>query len=466
MVRQPFCLSGLALAAFALSAPTALAQDKAAAKPFRLGPAIGAPDWLKISGSIRPRYETLENTFYAGRSGSDELLSLQTLLKVEAGAGEFVVGGELLDARRLSGNAGGAAPAEVDAFEPAQLYLAWRPRNFLAEGASLDLTLGRFTMDIGSRRLAARANYRNILAQFDGIRAVWTSADKVKATAFYSTVPPRTPSDTLSALDNEVAFNPVKDNIRFGGFDIEAPLPGGVVGELYLLDLDERDAAGLPTRNRNLSTAGGRLRLAPKTGAFDFEIEYAGQTGTVRATASAADVTDLDHDASMLHLESGVTFDGPWSPRIALQLDRATGDRSPTDLSSERFDTLFGDRAFEFGPTGIYGAVARTNIFSPAVRLEFRPDALSDSYIAVRRITLDQPRDSFANSGVRDASGASGDDAAVQVDVRYRRWLVADSVRWSFGAAKLFNGDFLKQAPNATGEGDALFGFTEVTWTF
>ena len=46
------------------------------------------------------------------------------------------------------------------------------------------------------------------------------------------------------------------------------------------------------------------------------------------------------------------------------------------------------------------------------------------------------------------------------------RWLVQDSVRWSFGAAKLFNGDFLEQAPNATGQGDALFGFTDVTWTF
>ncbi|MFT3725902.1 MAG: alginate export family protein [Hyphomonadaceae bacterium] len=466
MLRQPFYLTGFALAVAAHAAPSASAQEKTAEKPFRLGSTIGAPDWLKVSGSIRPRYETLGNTFYAGRTGGDELFSVQTLLKVEAGTGDFVIGGELLDARLLSGNAGGGAAAEVDALEPAQFYLAWRPKNFLMQGANLDLTLGRFTMDIGSRRLAARANYRNILTQFDGVRAIWTSADKLKATAFYSTVAPRIPSDQPSALDNEVAFNPVEDNVRFSGLDIETPLPGGIVGELYLLDLDEKDAAGLPTRNRDLSTLGGRLRVAPKTGAFDFEIEYAGQTGTVRATTSPADVTNLDHDASMLHLEGGVTFDGPWTPRIAVQLDHATGDRSPADLSSERFDSLFGDRSFEYGPTSIYGAVARTNMLSPALRLEFKPDGDSDAYIAIRRITLDQSRDSFANSGVRDASGASGDDAATQLDFRYRRWLVPDSVRWSFGAARLFRGDFLKQAPNATGQGDALFGFTDVTWTF
>lgn len=466
MRRQPFYVSGFALAAAALAAPGAHAQDKTGEKPFRLGSAIGAPDWLKVSGSARPRYETLGSTFYAGRTGGDELLSLQTLLKVEAGTGDFVIGGELLDARLLSGNAGGGAPAEVDALEPAQLYLAWRPKNFLGQGASLDLTLGRFTMDLGSRRLVARSGYRSILTQFDGVRAVWTNADKLKATVFYSSLATRAPSDVASALDNEVAFNPVTDNIRFGGLDLELPLPGGIVGELYLLDLDEDDAAGSPTRNRDLSTTGGRLRLAPKTGAFDFDIEYAGQTGTVRATTNAADVIDLDHDASFFHLEGGVTFDGPWSPRIAVQLDRATGDKSPADLSSERFDTLSGDRAFEFGPTSIYGAVARTNMFSPALRFEFKPDPASDAYIAVRRITLDQPRDSFANSGVRDANGASSDDAAMQLDFRYRRWLVPDSVRWSFGAARLFRGDFLKEAPNATGQGDTLFGFTDVTWTF
>ena len=49
---------------------------------------------------------------------------------------------------------------------------------------------------------------------------------------------------------------------------------------------------------------------------------------------------------------------------------------------------------------------------------------------------------------------------------RYRRWLVQDSLRLNLGAAYLANGDFLETAPNAAREGDSLFAFTELVWTF
>ena len=135
MRRQPALFIGLVLVA-AGAAPSAFAQatraDARKEKPFRLGEAVGAPDWLKISGSVRPRYETLTNTPYAGRTGGDEMLSLQSLLKIEAHAADFVFGGEILDARRISGNDGGSVPAEIDALEPVQLYAAWRPKSLPA----------------------------------------------------------------------------------------------------------------------------------------------------------------------------------------------------------------------------------------------------------------------------------------------------------------------------------------------
>lgn len=467
MPRQPRLLPCLTFAAACLLATPAFAQETAPKeKPFKLGEAVDAPDWLTLSGSVRPRYETLGDTFYAGRSGGDELLSVQMLLKAEIDTGEIIIGGELLDSRLLSGNAGGGAAGEVDALEPAQLYLAWRPKDFLAAGASLDLTVGRFTMDIGSRRLVARANYRSILSGFDGVRGVWTSADKLKVTAFYTAPTARMPSDAPSALDNEVVLNTSLDNVRFGGAHVETPLPFGMLGEAYVLDLDEDDADGRATRNRDLSTLGVRLRQLPKASAFDFDLEYAHQTGSARATTGAADVTDLDHDASMFHIESGFSFVAPWSPRIALQYDFASGDESPSDPDSGRFDPLFGDRSFEFGPTSIYGAISRTNLASPGVRLEVKPDMASDAYVMVRRIGLDSATDSFANSGVRDAAGLSGDNVGTQIEGRYRRWLVQDSVRMTLGAAYIARGEFLEDAPNTTGEDDPLFGFAEVQWTF
>lgn len=466
MRRQPALFTGFALAV-AFAAPAGLAQEASEkAKPWKLGEALGAPDWLEISGSVRPRYETLTNTLVAGRSGGDEFLSIQSLLKVEARAADFIVGGELLDSRRLAGNAGGGVPGEIDALEAAQLYGAWRPKDFVLPGANLDLTLGRFTMDVGSRRLIARANYRSILQSFDGARAVWSAEDRFKVTAFYTQPTTRLPSDAPSALDNEVTLNASYDGVRFGGVNIAGNLPYALVGEVYAYDFDERDSADNATRNRDLSTVGARLLRSPASGKLDFDLEYARQTGSTRASVSAADTTDLDHEADMLHAQIGYTLDAPWSPRIALQYDQASGDQSPADLKNQRFDTLFGDRAFEFGPTSIYGVIARTNLIGPGIRIEVKPDKVSEAAFAVRQLRLDSATDSFANSNVRDPSGASSDDVGTQIELRYRRWLVPDSLRLQVGGAAVIKGEFLDSAPNSTGTGDTLFGYTDLTWSF
>ena len=458
-------------AAFAAAAPVASAQTMQSddAGPWRLQSALGLPDGVRVDGSIRPRYEALANPFVSGRTDDDEFLGVQSLLHAEFDIGSrtpLTLGGELVDSRFIMGNETGGAAAEINTLEPVQAYLAWRPRDFLAQGAKLDLTAGRFTMDVGSRRLVARANYRSILVAFDGVRAVWTTKDKLAVTLAYTAPVTREPADTPSALDNEVALDAQFDNVRLGVAHIDMPLPNDLRGELYLVDLHEDDDSNAATRNRDLATLGVRLRHLPAKGKFDFDLELAHQTGSQRATTSPLDVTSLSHDAQMAHLEAGFSFDAPWSPRIALQYDFASGDASPTDNKSGRFDPLFGDRAFEFGPTSTFGFISRTNLSSPGIRLEVKPDADSDAYLMLRQVRLAEARDSLANSSVRDTTGASGKDAGLQLEGRYRHWLVKDSLRLSVGAAVVFEGDFLKTAPNATGMGDPVYGFTELTWTF
>lgn len=455
----------LAAAAVCFISLPAIAQE-AADKPFRLQTAIDLPDWLKLSGSIRPRYETLENQFVAGRAGSDELLGMQSAFKAEIDASDFAFVGEIIDARRLIGSNGGGAPAEVDALEPVQIFAAWRPKDFLMKNARLDLSVGRFTMDIGSRRLVARSGFRNIVSSFDGARGVWSGPNGVKVTAFYTAPATREPTDVPSALDNEVVFNPMLDDVRFGGLHAEAALPMSFAGEVYLLDLDEDDGDVAQTRNRDLSTGGFRLRRATKGKTWDFEVEYAHQTGTVRSSSNPADITDLDHNASMLHAEAGWTFDAPWSPRISLHYDLASGDNSPGDIESERFDPLFGDRSFEFGPTSIYGAILRSNLDSPGIRFEAEPNARNELMAMVRDVKLESATDSFSNSGVRDPTGASGVHVGTQVELRWRHQVIPESVRLTLGGTALIRGDFLKTAPNATLEGDTYYGYTELLFTF
>ena len=98
-------IRSLAAAGLCLACLPAFAQE--AGKPFRLQTAIGAPGWLEVSGHIRPRYETLANQFFAGRTGDDEYLGIQSLLKLEADTGAIVLGGEIQDTRRIVGNEGG-----------------------------------------------------------------------------------------------------------------------------------------------------------------------------------------------------------------------------------------------------------------------------------------------------------------------------------------------------------------------
>ncbi len=458
-----FSLRSLAVAALCLAALPAFAQ--AADTPFRLQTTLDAPDWLKISGSIRPRYESLHNQFNAGRTGDDEFLGVQSLLKVEAGR-DFIVGGEILDARRIIGDAAGSSAGEIDALEPLQLYAAWRPADFLMDGARTDLTLGRFTMDLGSRRLAARSGMRNVLAAFDGVRGVWTSPTGVKLTGFLTAPVNRTPSDVPSALDNDIEFNEQADTTRFSGWHVEAPIIHAVNGEVYLFDLDEDDGADFATRNRDLVTVGARLKRAPKANTWDIDLEYAKQTGSVHATASPADITPLDQDASMLHAEAGWTFDAPWRPRVSLHWDYVSGDSSPADLSSERFDPLFGDRAFELGPTSTWAMILRSNLDSPGVRLELRPDGRNEVVAMVRDVKLDSETDSFANTGVRDITGASGKNVGTHLELRWRHQIIPDSLRLAIGGAALLRGSFFRNAPNATQLGDSHFAYTELTFTF
>ncbi len=453
----------LAATSLAVTGP-ALAQDDTERSPFEA--ALGLPGGVRITGSIRPRYETVANTFVAGQTGSDELLSVKSLLHAELDLGPVTFTGELLDARWLGGDEGNSGGNQIDTLEPIQLLASWTWKNAFVPGASLKTDAGRFTMDIGSRRLVARPNFSNLMQGFDGVRATWTGADKMKVTAFAVSPTRREPEDLPSLFDNEAALNASNDGIRFVGVHLDAPLPVDIRGEVYVFGLDERDRSDAPSRNRDLLTIGGRVVRKAAPGAWDVDFELARQSGTARASTAALDVTDLDHDAMMLHLEGGFSFEAPMSPRVSVLYDFASGDESPLDGESGRFDPLFGDRSFEFGPTSIWGLLARGNLSSPGVRLEFEPDAASDVLLMVRHIELAEARDRFANSGVVDVTGAAGREVGQQVEVRYRRWLVEDSVRLAIGGAMLVDGAFLQDAPNATHEGDAMYGYSEISWVF
>jgi hypothetical protein len=196
------------------------------------------------------------------------------------------------------------------------------------------------------------------------------------------------------------------------------------------------------------------------------DAEFTWQHGTRRASASATDTRTLDVSASFMHLAMGYSFEAVWQPRLSLEYDFGSGDDNRLDLNYGRFDSLFGPRRADFGPTGIYGPLGRENIHSWGFRLGFNPSALTDAFISWRSNRLDTSLDIFARTGVQDLLGVSGKDAGNQWEFRVRHWLVEDKVRLEAGGAWYNQGDFLETAPNANGNGDPVFVYTDINWLF
>jgi len=429
-------------------------------------PASGEPVQVSVSGSVRSRVETLEGRMSSEAPASDHFLSLLTLLKAEADFGGMSLVGEIQDSRRLSGPLTGAAPNEVDTLEPIQAYVSWNLSDPEQTGDSLGLELGRFTMDVGSRRLTARSQFKNQKTSFDGLRLLWRSGEFGEVIAFKVSPVIRQPLETSAAASNKPMLNQSHVASLFSGVHLRRLLADGVNGEGYAFRIDERDASDFPSRDRRLTTYGLRLYKAPETKQVDFDLEWAHQSGLSRSTTSPSDTSDLATNAAMSHAEIGLTFAMPTSPRLSLHYDFASGDKDPGDDIHERFDPLFGDRSFEFGPTSLWGVIARSNLKSSGLRLDWRPTGSSEAYVSLRQIDLAESRDGFSLSGLRDRAGASGKEVGVQLEGRVRWRPASSGPRLELGAAHLTKGSFLKNAPGADTSGNIIYGYSAATFDF
>ncbi|HEX8387984.1 MAG TPA: alginate export family protein [Sphingomonas sp.] len=415
-----------------------------------------AGDW-EARFEARARVEAIDGQFRPEPVAErDAALTLRTSLFAEYDAGPIRIGGELLDSRAyFQRRRSSISTNEVNALEPLQAYV----RADLGERAQA--MAGRFTFDLGSRRLVARNAFRNTINVFTGVRAEFGD-DAFGAAAFWTVAPTRLPDDPEGIRNDSVELDRERGAPVFFGAFARALTGAGRV-ETYLYRLRERDSADILTRDRRLWTAGGRLFRAPAAGRFDWELEGAYQWGRARATADAADALDRRVSAGFVHGAVGRTLPGAWRPRVQFAVDYGSGDGEGPTLG--RFDTLFGARLFDFGPTGLLGAGQRANLVSVELRGEARPDARTNLHLAVRPLRLARATDAFAATGVRDPQGRAGRNAGTQIDLRARRTLVPDRLTATAGMVYLAKGRFLTDAANAPPARDTRYGFVELLLT-
>lgn len=416
-------------------------------------------DGLTLTGQTRIRYELLEGQYRPGLPARDDAITIQTAIAADYRNGPWHLSAELIDARGYLIDAPGAvSTSEVNALELSRASIGYRD-------GPVALTAGRFHLNLGSRRLSARNAFRNTTNSFTGLRLDWHGRTGDTLTAFYTLPHVRLPSDRASIIDNRVRWDRESFDLTFWGAHYTRPdLIDGMTLQANVFGLHEHDGDNGPTRNRQLLTAGARLYRAPHEGRWDIDMEAAFQTGTIRQTA-AANAPTQDVRAYFAHAELGYSPALPGKPRLSLLLDLASGD-DPRTARFTRFDTLFGARRFDFGPSGIFGALARTNIIAPGLRLEGAPASRWDVMAMWRPAWVHDRRDRFSNSGPADPSGRSGRFAGHMVELRIGHWLIDKKVRLEAGTAIMTSGRLLDSAPNATGFGDTRYAYGQMSFNF
>jgi len=440
-----------------------LASLPLTAGPWRLGETLGLPEWLRVAGEQRTRYETLDGQFRAGRQGGDQALALRTSLTAELNTHPVGLFTEILDAREYLTAVG--SPIDntmVNPLEVLQAHVRWEAADLIPGGANT-LKLGRETLDLGNRRLVARNAFRNTINAFTGADWLWSGNRGDSVRAFWFLPVQRLPDDATSLLDNEIVADTQDLDRQFLGMHATSrKLAADLRAEVYWYTLlEENDPT---SRGRRLHTPGFRTFRRPGVGKFDLEIESALQRGTSKS--GIGNLPELDHTAYFVHGSAGYTIDVPWTPRFEVAYDQASGDGSASDGRNQRFDTLFGARRWEYGPTGIYGAIARANLRSPGVSLGVRPRKGLEASGAFRQVWLDSAVDAFTAAGVRDASGRAGVDAGRQLELRLRWEALPGNLRFDTGVTWFLRGDFLRLAPNAARNGDTTYAYFEATMTF
>lgn len=415
---------------------------------------------LELKGTQRTRYETLDPQYRAGFSNSDQALALQTTLAVDWRRGSLQAVGEIVDSRTLLNDSGSfATNATTNTLEPIQAYVGWH------RGGST-LRVGRVTADLGKRRLVARNRYRNTVGSFTGIDWSWRGENGRAARAFYWVPMRLLPTEFDAVLDNDQELDRgARDSSLAGLFYEFAPRPGDHRIEAYALDY-ELDPASDPALAADHWSIGARAYRAPRPGEWNYEIESVLQRGDAGGVVGGVPRRDLDHRAEFLHAEIGYAFARPWSPNLMLQYDRASGDRDPADLRNERFNTLFGARRFDFGPTGIYGIAARANLDSLGVRLTFRPAPRWQGMLSYRSLRLDAARDAWVGSGWHDSSGAAGKDIGHHLEGSFTWDAIPNRLALETGFARLAAGDFPERAAGAAWRGDARYYYVALITSF
>ena len=345
----------------------------------------------------------------------------------------------------------------------------------------LTLKAGRQTLIYGDERLIGASDWNNLSRTFDAVKFRWEEkAWSLDAFASTVVVPERgsyNQSDFFNG--NETAREQI-----FSGLYFSTTAVGPQTTDLYVLHLHENanpHFAQNPFGDTNFFTLGLRVKskpgafahaapepmgkgprdgksmppaAPPKPVGFDYEGEFAFQTGNVKG---------LDLTAFAVHVGAGYTFDIPWKPRAGLEYNFASGDSDPLDREVETFQNLFPTNHKFYG---YMDAFSWQNIHDAAFSLKAQPCKPVTVQVDYHAFWLADTSDSWYRANgvttVRPITPAADNYVGSEIDLTVT-WNVRKELAIQAGYSHFFAGDYLR----ATGPSDdADFGYVQATLTF
>ncbi|MFM1895140.1 MAG: hypothetical protein RLZZ385_214 [Pseudomonadota bacterium] len=433
----------------------------------QIGEAVAAEaTQFNFSGEIQARYEALDGQFRRGLEGSDQLLAVRTVVQASVQHNAFGLQFELQDSRTYLDDGGTPlSTSYVNAFEPLQLYgsvdlasgsTPWLERSLLK--------LGRFTLDIGSRRFVERNDFRNTINGYTGMHWINRFGNGGQLDSFFVAPVGKLPADRASLDDNRIEVDEDDKTRRFWGVHYQHPVfYQGIRGDLLVYGLREKDENGRATLDRDVIAPGLRLIRPQSRGQWDFDLEAAWRSGE-QSISVLPGAPKTDVRARMLHAEAGFTWNSAWGHRLSVEYDLATGDDVRTD-TFERYERFYGTRRGDLGNTSIHGPLTRSNAAVPGIRYLFN-NGTTDGRVILQYARLDSATDQWIIARLQDPTGRAGKTLGRTLDFRVRHWLIPDTLQWEIGGSALWYGRFPREVPGGPDGSRTLYVYTQVNIEF
>lgn len=382
----------------------------------------GGTSWLSLGINLRERLETNDAPLFGIHPAQSDTYLIQRL---EAHADvhlaehwQFFV--QFIDARPFGKNS--VTPVDKNPLDLEQAFGTYSGK--LGDGI-FKFRVGRQQMAFDLQRFISVRDGPNVRQSFD---AIWADYEIAKWRFIaYATQPVQNRDVT--------AFDDVSNrNITFSGvrFERQSVGPGDLSGYWSRFNRSNGvyiDASGAERRNVwDLHYFGTRQR-------FDWDVEAMLQTGSVgSSTIGAWAVGSI----------AGYKLDMPMSPRIALQVDAASGDRHPHDGRVETFNPLF--------PNGYYftlaGYTGYTNLIhvKPSISLKPRSNLSVLAALGFQwRETTGDAVYQQAGQAVPGTAGKGGSWTGMYVQLR-ADWTITANLTGAIEAVHFQVGDAIRQA--------------------